>query len=126
MLTDAELTERAATKVMGWGLVKRISGGLMFDRHDRCHLDIEEWQPLTDIRAAWEIVEKMRERGMWLKLTSPFNADDVWNAGFTDFGFTGWNGRPDYREQADAAPRAITIAALLAVGAVTKEEVEID
>src|SRR4051812_18403836 len=46
----------------------------------------------SDIAPAFEVVGRMHQLGFWLKLTSPFNAGDVWNAGFTGHDFTGWNG----------------------------------
>lgn len=71
----------------------------------------------TDIAAAWTVVEKMRERGLWAKITSPFSPEDMtyW-CGFTPMNMTGWNGVPDFKAKADNAPMAICLAALAAVG----------
>ncbi len=69
----------------------------------------------TDIAAAFPLVSKINKLGMWLKLTSPFNPSDVWNAGFTAHNSTGWNGMSDFRGQGESAPEAICRAALAVV-----------
>jgi hypothetical protein len=74
----------------------------------------------TDIRIAFRLAESMEKLGMWLKLASSFAPKDselgrLWNAGFTDHGVTGWNGRPDYHAQATTAARAIAESALSAL-----------
>lgn len=67
----------------------------------------------TDIDAAWQVVEKMQERGFWCEVKSPFSKEyPDWHAGFTRHMETGWNGRPDHRGSGTTAPEAICRAAL--------------
>ena len=62
----------------------------------------------------------MHRRGYWMWLTSPYGTgepDDLWTAGFTVHGFTGWNERPHYVGRADNPALAICRAALRAAAA---------
>lgn len=88
--------------------------------------DIGAWEDSDKRFAAGRIfspaVEKMRERGFWLKLTGPFSPKDeresmrLWNAGLTEHGFTGWNSRPPFRGKHAEAPMAICLALVAATG----------
>ena len=75
----------------------------------------------TEIADAMLLQAEMQKRGFWLKLTSPWEPNRpncvLWNAGFTEHGFTGWNGRPDHRGQGETAALAISLAALEALSA---------
>lgn len=65
---------------------------------------------------AWLIVGKMSSD--WhMRLLSPFRKGDLWWAGFTPLGSTGWNGKPDHEASAETAPLAICRAALKVIGA---------
>ena len=105
-MTDEELTRLAATKIMGWEL---------------CRMD-SNWHPLTDWWDAGNIVEKMRADG-WLIILHW--AGDFWNARF--FRHEDCAPADNPREQRDAFVNsrlltvAITVAALLSVGAMTEE-----
>jgi len=68
----------------------------------------------TDISAAWQVIERMAARGLWLTLLTPYDATDGYHATFTP------HGRPQWcdavaRAQAATAPLAICRAALRAV-----------
>lgn len=79
------------------------------DPHERVYLPYS-----TNIGAAWQVVEELSDR-FHLQLTSPFQFNEPWWAGFTPLGVTGWNGRPDFKASGDTAPLAICLAALKAV-----------
>ena len=72
------------------------------------------WRPhySTELKAAFEAVAEMQRRGYWLRLTSPWRPGDLWSAGFTPLGVTGWNGRPDFEALARTPMEAICHAAL--------------
>lgn len=119
-MTDTELTRLAAEKVMGWTVHPTLKGrrGLgcwnnTSDGHAGC---IGEWQPLTDWRAAGEIVEKMRADGWYLQTdTGPKSrARATFHLG---------NAVHTARDAGGNILRAIRNAALLAVQAVTGEQV---
>lgn len=132
-MTDTEITRLAATAVMGWPafglqdtgyseaprpkLIENVSHIWIAHYPDRaCAI----WHPLADWRAAGEIVEKMRADGWFPGVEAgPKLIDGKWarvvrvrwgkNKQFGAFT------SPDF-------PRAITIAAALAVGAVTEAQ----
>jgi len=118
-MTDAELTRLAATTVMGWQVVLNEDdfpgGGMDFYEIHRggkfCNLD--KWQPLHDWRAAGEIVDKMRADG-WLWDIEI--GEEVFAVAYRREEGT----RPYVR--LIELPRAITIAALKAVGAIAEED----
>jgi hypothetical protein len=64
------------------------------------------------IDAAWLVVERMSARGFHAVVKSPFVPGELYHAGFTPHGTTGWNGRPDFRGSAATAAEAICRAAL--------------
>lgn len=70
----------------------------------------------TSVAAAWEVVEKMRERGWQLHLQGPHGG---WRARFVWWGETipvvGARPRIDPHADADTAPLAICLAAIQAV-----------
>jgi hypothetical protein len=107
-----ELDALVAEKVMGWKAERRPTGNLMAILPDDSRVCVEHvqgclparrWNPSEDIAVAWEVVEKMRERGLLLKLhqgnphgwTAQFA--EVWHVDLT-------------------APLAICLAALKAIG----------
>ena len=133
-LSDSELTRLAAEKVMGWKIQRIYANDPSVSFHDcvlrkwtpddswrlsRADTSAEEyWSPLTDWRAAGEIVDEMRDSGWALILVQRNN---TYCAVFVLVGLN-----VDYQVENDgyeSAPRAITIAALFAVGAVTLEQV---
>jgi hypothetical protein len=127
MVAGRELDALVAERVLGWKLIDRIEMGWgegpdVWDctngkDADECYSPTRQhFAPSTDISAAWAVVERMRENGMWMKLTGPFYTDaPLWNAGFTPHGMTGFNGRPDFCGHGDTAPLAICRAALAAL-----------
>ena len=126
-LTDQELTRLAATAVMGWPIVAATDladydgpfpaycDGAALTGCLRGH----EWEPLTDWRAAGELVEKMRADGWELDLYCTVGAGS--NARFISSQWPKRKARPVSMET--SGPRAITVAALLAVAAVSEEQV---
>lgn len=73
------------------------------------------WRPSTNIAAAWEVVEKLRNQHMELELSvvpkgaPAYPEDSQWLAGFHDDG-------PTNQMWGATAPHAICLAALAAVG----------
>jgi hypothetical protein len=125
-MTDEQLTRLAAEKVMGW--VEHVIYEPQEERRwlkpDGQHAAWGSWTPLTDWRAAGEIAEKMQSDG-WSGNTHastlynnvPFNT-----AGFERKGKMLSVTASCNWEQKARIPRAITLAALLAVGAITETD----
>lgn len=116
MQASRELDALVAEKVMGW--TPRGPHPIFASRvFATGHSDTFAPYFSSDVLAAWQVVQKMRELGWWMRLQSPFESDDsTWNAGFTAHSCTGWNGRPDHSGQGDTAPLAICLASLKALG----------
>ncbi len=75
-----------------------------------------EWHPSTDIAAAWQVVERMRELG-WFSSHTDLTIDsgqEWWSWHFTDIKPPG---STTVKAQGHTAPHAICLAALAAVGA---------
>ena len=133
-----ELDDRVAVSVMGWEVFTLSYFGTedetprMRELHDWLtrvgiesvgvyYIDVErdfwrdsdDFQPSTDIAAAWEVVEKVREH-----FNFELDGDDVWQVWFRPFRM-----RDGYRvyygiavsDSGDTAPLAICLAALKAV-----------
>jgi hypothetical protein len=64
----------------------------------------------------------MAERGYWYRVQGLFekDGDGLHFAGFTEHGFTGWNGRPDNQVGDKSKYRAIVLSALLTLGVSTE------
>lgn len=130
-LTDEQLTRLVVEKVIGWQVIPHqgrvdqelwilpANGAPMINP-----MRFDEFKPLEEWKWAGLIAERMGSIGWWLKLTSPFEADSMWQAGFTPLSTTGWNGRPDHRCASKSGQRAIVISALLAVEAITADQVD--
>lgn len=112
--SDRELDAQIAEKVMGW---LPIPDGMQHGRPQQVFRDpqggdrtldcgcVEDFNPSTDISAAMEVVEKMRELEYFPKLW----AAQMWNVEFwTDEKFIA-------SANEDSLPRAICQAALAAV-----------
>lgn len=65
------------------------------------------------IEDAFIIQRHLSEKGFWMELSSPFDKNEKWWAGFTPHSTSGWNGRPDYAAFGETAPEAICKAALM-------------
>ena len=130
-MTEAgpELDRLVAEKVMGWTnlddmwspFLRNPSTGLY--RKD-ANQQKTRWAPSTDIRAAWEVVEKLRTDGWAPSLFGPIPEDGPW-AGLAIVWYAQlerqWldrTGKPrEFAEDyGDTAPLAICLAALRAVG----------
>lgn len=70
----------------------------------------------TNIGAAWLVVQEL-ESAFHATLKTPFMKGDMYWAGFTPLGATGWNGRPDFSGKGHTMPLAICHSALLVVRA---------
>jgi len=81
----------------------------------RIHATNELLRYSTNVGDSWWVVEKMEVRGFHWRLTTPFVAGDLYYAGLTPMGVTGWNGRPDNLASANLMPLAICRAALAAI-----------
>ena len=66
----------------------------------------------SDLNAMWLLIQRLQGRYWWEGRT-PFDAGDPYHvAGFTRFGATGWNGRPDFQGFGMSLPHATALAAL--------------
>jgi hypothetical protein len=123
IVSQLEIHRLVAEIVLGWRLHTHRTTAGIFVRNNKPTLDYwqgengddvliaDDWSPTTNIADAWRIVEKLQSR-YWLDLKSPFEAGEQWQAGFTERGATGWNGKPDFRGAGETAPLAICRAAL--------------
>jgi hypothetical protein len=76
---------------------------------------LSRWNPLESIADAWMIVDRMAQLGWWAQLQTPADGSASYWCGFTSVGFTAWNGKPDYWQDAATMPLAICEAAIQAV-----------
>lgn len=126
-MTDQEIDERVAEVVMGWvkcradsdlsiprwwhksGVCLCLSAGgrHKFKAGDSAPLN---WNPTRDIKAAWEVVEKMTEYGKRIALVLRNEGELLFEA---DFGH-------GYCAEDLLAPKAISLAALAVLEAATK------
>lgn len=136
MSEQEELDQLIARKVMGWRRVDDREGDENEDgswdwwcddsREELYRYSLysvgarrdggQVWAPSTNIAHAWEAIEKMAERKIYLDI---IQVDDGWMAGHDPDGYTDDNGHVDLRFRnfviATTAPLAICRAALLAV-----------
>lgn len=125
-MTDRELDALVAEKVMGWkieGRPIRLSGGHFDDVRIPADGTVKMLPSYsTDIAAAWQVVEKVRELNGWpfiLESHGDPGAPGRWWAYFQKtIGDRSVNGH------GHEAPRAICLAALKAVGVAPSKEKE--
>lgn len=135
--TDAELVKWSAERVLGlevWthkyylcrsrqckygpadGLAIEVDGELW--RFSRENFPDLHFNPLLSDAEAFAMVDAIIAEGaFWFKLQSPWDPmnqpdTNIWWAGFTAVGCTGWNGRPDHRASDPDRRRAIVLACL--------------
>lgn len=115
-LSDRELDALVAERVMEWPakLVAEAREGFAIVIPGTGQLR-GPWMPSYYPDDAYRVVERMRERGWWMKMTSPFDENDNYHAGFCPAGTTGFNGRMDYSANGATPWRPICIAALRAL-----------
>jgi hypothetical protein len=123
MLPGREMDALVAERVMGWKLwsydedryasttddymdASVNDGWIWKDETGDSDGEAWEWQPSIDIRAAWEVVEKLDAPDFQVKRVD-YGPGQTWMAGVDGRWF-------DY---GDSAPHAICLAALKAVGA---------
>jgi len=91
-LSDIDLAVAVAHNVMDWDTASRSDADnpMMQVYHDgKWH----EWQPWRDMRAAWEIVEKMVADGWLIDLGSPISSQYEWSVTFgKDWDYDGLSG----------------------------------
>jgi len=125
MMTNEELDARVAEKVMGWTWGKSpdplVNGNAWSEpRPDdpmrRWQVASGGWSPSTDISAAWQVVEKMRQGGFAHDLHTPNSTIGEHKSSFWRWAPSG--GRWQEKRAMDkSAPRAISLAALSAIEA---------
>ena len=121
-LSDRELDALVAEKVMGWTDIWTDGDYFMaYPPHEqrimqKMGVGYAERYPIpnysSEISAAWEVVEKMRQEGLTVTITTP-------PTGWKNWDVRGWddnNNDNRFIARADTAPRAICIAALHAKG----------
>lgn len=132
-LSDGERDEIVAEHVMGWRRYSRkeinnFGYGLLQNRESILS-PVEPEMPAkpemvnfftvyvcaytTDISAAWEVVEKMRENKVCLNVCHAFENFKTWKYFVT---IQEMGKEPDYVEPQESAPLAISIAALICKG----------
>lgn len=138
MVAERVMREVEANAPCGDGLTRTISAiGMTLDECDvnirgaypkRIAQGMKIWPAQyigpaysTDIAAAWQVVEKMRERGYWVDI-EPRDYDDrtrSWSSKGWRVGILPPNDGPGFycEEEAETAPHAICLAALAAVAA---------
>jgi len=140
-MTDAELIESVATRVMGWrndpagGWLEYLSEqdkwcwtGLLsveptFHQSDGGHeyqhpfniIGTEMFNPLTDHNHAMQVVEKMRERGWWWSGYGNSLTTTVKDVCFTFQKDEDTDRQTKFKVYAPTLPRAICLSALAAV-----------
>ena len=126
MKAGHELDALVAEKVMGWHIqqLSSYSFAAWFDSdnsqtgwteepddYDSLRYFIGVWHPSTNIEAAWEVVERVKD---WrITLSGGEYEGDGWSVGVT-------NNTDTYYGLADTAPLAICLAALKACGVDTE------
>lgn len=112
-LTDDELNAAIATEVMGWAPHRWRPETHWSSGYQRSPCGADYWDPATDYGDAFEVVERMRENGVWVTFSaSP--PDGQWVVNLEGASMLGK--APIARIFADTLPRAICEAALKAVG----------
>ncbi len=107
------LNRMCARRVMGW----TIEGYELYDGSVFL-MDACDWRPMEIWSDALRVVDRMGRMGMWFQLQSPFVPGEKWRVGFTPHTKMGWCRVPEHEASHDHPPAAITLAALLAVGAI--------
>ena len=107
-MTDEELNNAVAVEVMGWHeQYERGYRAEWVGEHERDGEDVENWNPSTDIKQAFQVVEKMRSMG-WSYVIG--DEADIYYCKFINLYIT-------CSDEADTQQRAICHAALDAVRA---------
>jgi hypothetical protein len=118
MMDLREIDRLVAEKVMGWSIYKEKSGfewyAVVEDGKFKFIRSVETFEPTKDIRDAWKVVEKLRERRIF-SLYDAWDEDD--NKIFcANFEYNDTYHVVDYKGYAGTATLAICLAALKSVG----------
>jgi len=113
-----EIDRLVAEKVMGWKVSKGRSGLEWYEANENGKFEfirsVTDFEPSTDIRDAWQVVEKMREGKI-------FSLCDAWDENdepifYANFQYNDGYHVVNYDAYAETAPLAICLAALEACG----------
>jgi hypothetical protein len=114
MKPGRELDALVAEKVMGWRKEATLPEYFFWKDVENGELKyhIDDWKPSTNIKYAWEVVEKLHDSGFYFTIKSPprGKSDSYWVC-IDDF-----YGKKYYTAHGVTAPLTICLAALEAVG----------
>jgi Phage ABA sandwich domain len=96
-MTDQELDKLAAEKVMGWP-ADPLGG-----------VPVRDWEPTRELSDAWMLVEKMGALGWYFGIYNFHVEGQSWRVEIM-------KGSAHYQREDESIARAITLAALRAVG----------
>lgn len=108
-----EMDALVAQHVMGWTLSHR---GNCWNKNGKNAYSVLMWNPSTDIKAAWEVVEKLSKLSFQLKSSRNHRQDKDAYTHSARFGFNAEKLDRNYMADGVTAPHAICLAALKAVG----------
>jgi len=102
----SEINSLVAEKIMDWAVNENTPYGDIFIDNEGSIIPL--FYPSWQMEDAWKVVEKLREKGMLIKL---YEADQHYSAFFRKVGSFYFDSA-----EADSAPMAICLAALKTVG----------
>lgn len=112
-LSVDEINKQIAGKIMGWHFVIGNWENNWQSESGKIECNSELWNPCQKIDQAFQVVEKMREKGYYVKICSPFFEDsNKWYCYFDFFGTADSN--PMWISEHCNPARAICEAALKA------------
>lgn len=77
-MTNIEINKLIAEKVMGWQVVEYENIGLVEVETEDEMFYLHEFQPSTNIKDAWEVIEKLQVDWVWeMKMHNSANEVDV-------------------------------------------------
>lgn len=120
-MTDEQIVEAVATRVMGWRseIVKDPVMGEVFanyvDASGRGIMRPGDFSPLADHNHAMQVVEKMRERGWWWSGYGNSLTTTVKDVCFTFQKDEDTDSQTKFKVYSPTLPRAICLSALAAV-----------
>jgi len=122
-MDNRDIDRQVAEKVMGWKTERTPIWNDVshFLENDNCWITgnfpipVKDWHPSTSWNDAWQVIEKMREKSLWLSLWQIPSKNPEWNARFSFGGM--YSGNRIWGEGYHlTAPLAICKAALKAIG----------
>jgi hypothetical protein len=110
-MTNAEMDRLLATEVMGWGFAGETYYKAISEGHARSVHSCYSWKPSQKIDQAFMVVEKLREKSLWLSLSQMPGKHPRWRAIFV-FGGMAVGDRSMAIAVADTPAEAICRAAI--------------